>query len=334
MLEELASRFEDIQLIGTGSNADVFRAFDKNLNRTVTLKVAIKQLSQYRKFRMRWYHEVALLKQVSSPFIVSLLDTGQIDNRPYMVLDYAQERLEEALQKPRPIRVILSWMEQLLEAISACHFLGVVHQDINPDNILIQNDRLILTDFSAARFVSLLHTDPAQISGTLGWCAPEQQRRQHKSVGLKSDIYAWGRVFHSCIQGTEVFELFEDIIAKATALEVHKRFVHAGGIRTLLKQRLKQLSPVTLDRVYRVDLKIPVPLNTVPTKVHSTFSSEVFQQSPRGDLEQFIWQHAKLAHRFRKTELLLIESQDYSAMRVQLKHTLETLYSFGMPPSM
>ena len=257
----LPLRYENPVLIGKGANASVYRAYDKQMQCSVAFKWGLSQLSRHVLFRLRWQQEVFLLQDFISPNIVELCDYGVWKERPYMALRFVEDTLPSALQSPQTVQRRLDWLLQLLDALSTLHLRDVIHQDINPDNILIDGERLLLTDFSVARAKSTIHADVSEVSGTMGWSAPEQQKREHKWINCWTDIFAWGRIAHYLFQGDSAFEFLQDIVAKATAPDCLERFDSVSVLRSILLKRIETIPSSVLLSEKKVKDNIPIPLS-------------------------------------------------------------------------
>ena len=257
----LPPQYEQVELLGSGANANVYRAFDTKKNQWVTFKWAIQALSRHVLFRLRWLQEVMALQKISSAHIVSLLEHGVWQDRPYMVLQYAKETLQEALQRPQTVRTRFRWLAEVLEAISVLHVHGFVHQDINLENILIEKGQAWLTDFSVVRSIDVLRVDSTEVSGTMGWWAPEQQRRDGKWIDARTDIYSWGRMAHHLFQESAIWEYVCDIIAKATAESPVSRFDSAAELRSIFLRRIEHIPESILDMQEHVGVALPAHLD-------------------------------------------------------------------------
>lgn len=257
----LPLRYENPRPIGKGANANVYRAFDRELQCEVSFKWGLPQLSRHVLFRLRWQQEVFLLEDISSPNIVEICDHGVWQERPYMTLLFVEDTLPSALHTSQTVQRRLNWLLQLLDAISVLHIRDVIHQDINPDNILIDGEKLRLTDFSVARSKSTIHADVSEVSGTMGWCAPEQQRREHKWINDWTDIFSWGRLAHYLFVGDPAFTFFQDIVSKASAPKCLDRFDSVSVLRNIFHERISKIPSDVLQSEYSVENVIPIPIS-------------------------------------------------------------------------
>ncbi|MAA79356.1 MAG: hypothetical protein CL916_08855 [Deltaproteobacteria bacterium] len=255
----LPPHYENPVLLGNGANSNVYRAYDTQKRCLVTFKWGVKHLSRHAPFRVRWHQEVLLLQEASGSNIVQVYDYGMWEERPYMVLEFIQDTLPGVLRNPQTVSCRLSWLIQLLDALLTLHLRGIIHQDINPDNILIDGDRLWLTDLSVARSKSMIHADASEVSGTMGWSSPEQQRREHKWVDFWTDIFSWGRIAHYLFHGDPAISYIQDIILQATAPNCLDRFHTVAKLRKVFVDKIQNIPEEILVSTYMVQDVIPVP---------------------------------------------------------------------------
>jgi len=193
--------YEILAPIGAGGMGEVYKALDTRLDRTVALKVAKADFTE------RFEREARAVAALNHPNICTLHDVGP----NYIVM----ELLDGAPVKgPLPLPKALEFAAQILDALDAAHRKGIVHRDLKPANILITKQGAKLLDFGLAKRTDPLKetdatlTDPlterGQILGTLQYMSPEQL--QGKEADARSDIFAFGCVFHEMLTGKRAFE--------------------------------------------------------------------------------------------------------------------------------
>ena len=200
----LDGRYVVRELLGRGGMADVFRATDRATDRGVAIKV-LRSIEPgcTRRFRT----EAQVLSVLDHPGIVRLHGSGTHEGAPYLVLDLAGGRslASELAQGAMPLERALVVGEQVAEALAHAHRLGIVHRDVKPSNILLDDEGEVrLADFGIARLAgapSLTRT--GQVVGSGPYLAPEQVAGE--PLGPEADVYALGLVVLECVTGTPCY---------------------------------------------------------------------------------------------------------------------------------
>jgi serine/threonine-protein kinase len=199
-------RYRIIERLGMGGMAVVYKAYDTRLERDVALKLIRTQSipqDQHERLFKRFEREAKAQARFKHPHIVAVHDYGEVDNSPYLVMDFISGgTLKERLQGPVGWQQAARWLIPVAEALSYAHQRGIVHRDVKPANIIFdEEDQPILTDFGIAK---ILETDEATLTGTgLGvgtpeYMAPEQWQGQTSEA---TDQYALGVVLYELITG-------------------------------------------------------------------------------------------------------------------------------------
>src|SRR5699024_8051019 len=204
--KRLDDRYEIIRTIGGGGMANVYLAKDLILNREVAIKVLRMEYANDPEFIERFDREAKAATSVSHPHIVNIYDVGEEteDHILYIVMEYVDGMtLKEYIQQNSPIDVkeTIKIMEQLTSAISHAHASGLIHRDVKPQNILIDNTGNIkITDFGIAMALSATSlTQTNSILGSVQYISPEQARGGKATK--KSDIYSLGIVMFELLTG-------------------------------------------------------------------------------------------------------------------------------------
>lgn len=198
--------YRDAELIGRGGFGSVYRADDDDHGRQVAIKVLDVELGETE--RRRFDRERKLMGQLGShPNIISVFDSGYTEaDEAYIVMELASAgslRSELESRQQFPWNEAVELMAPIARAVSAAHNQGIVHRDIKPDNILIDdygNPRL--TDFGIAALTSGA-TSTQAASATLAHAAPEVL--DGKQGTEATDVYALGSTLHTLIAGTPPF---------------------------------------------------------------------------------------------------------------------------------
>jgi serine/threonine protein kinase len=205
-------RYEIRERLGSGVFGTVYRAYDPRLDREVALKILRPQAFASRQAVKRFQREARAMARLLHPHIVPVYDAGQYGEHLYIASGLIRGRTL-ALAIPDggldPRRAV--WLAiQLAEALSYAHKAGVVHRDVKPSNIMIDDeDILYLTDFGlAARMqpTSGHMTKQGGLLGTPAYMAPEQARGEPEQVGPAADLYSAGVVLYEMLTGRAPFE--------------------------------------------------------------------------------------------------------------------------------
>ena len=206
----LPERYQDVTRIARGGMGEVYRATDTLLGRRVAVKLLSERYAANSEIRKRFTREALAAARLSSdPDIVTIYDIGESKGRPFIVMEYVEGgSLSDELRRSGPQRPqrVLAWLESAAGALDYAHAHGVVHRDVKPANILLDDDDAIhVADFgvaSAAGLDSLTQT--GTILGTAGYLAPEQA--QGRTAGPEADRYALGVVAFELLTGSRPFE--------------------------------------------------------------------------------------------------------------------------------
>jgi eukaryotic-like serine/threonine-protein kinase len=201
--ELIAGRYELQELVGAGGMSNVFRAYDRLLERTVAIKVLHEQLGADDDYVERFRREARSVAQLTHPNIVTVIDRGEEDGRQYIVFEYIEgDSLKQVVADgPLPIGDTLELALQVAEALAFAHDRGLVHRDVKPQNVLLTEEgRAKVTDFGIARSLDVQGvTQTGTVLGTSDYIAPEQARGQ--PVDRKTDIYSLGAVLYELLTG-------------------------------------------------------------------------------------------------------------------------------------
>jgi serine/threonine-protein kinase len=194
-------------VLGVGGMGRVFRAQAPGGD-VVALKVVKTDLARDRIFRKRFDREARIAQRVSHPNLVPVLDTGEASGIPYLTQRFIRggSLADQIEQRSRlDIDVMVRVCAEVAGALDALHASGLIHRDVKPANILIDEEGVsYITDFGLAKDTqgSLL-TRPGQAVGSLDYMAPEQIRGEE--VTAATDVYALGCVLSECMSGAPPF---------------------------------------------------------------------------------------------------------------------------------
>jgi eukaryotic-like serine/threonine-protein kinase len=209
MGDTVAERFEIRALLGQGGMGSVYRAYDRELDEDIALKVLRPDLAATPDALLRFRREVKLARRVTHPHVARTYDLGAHQGMRYLTM---QLITGAPLGGLRPIADVLRFASQLAQALAAAHAVGVVHRDLKPANVLVEDERAIITDFGIACMADMgdgggghdaLRTGSIAI-GTPAYIAPEQL--EGASVDGRADIYALGVVLYELVSGRLPFD--------------------------------------------------------------------------------------------------------------------------------
>ena len=201
----------DIQdVLGKGGMGSVYRGFDPAISRAVAIKAISKGMvgeEDLKHIMQRFRHEAQAVGRLVHPRIVQIYDFGEDENVAYIVMELvngktlAQHLQQELVYEMREVAEII---HQLLDGLAHAHAAGVIHRDVKPSNILINNDgRIKISDFGIARIESSQLTQVGDVLGTPHYMAPEQF--MGADIGLQADLYSVGVIAYELLAGRKPF---------------------------------------------------------------------------------------------------------------------------------
>lgn len=197
----LPARFVGGELLGRGPGTEVYRAHDRVLDRPVAVKIFAPEADPLTRERID--REGQALARLGHPGLVAIYDYGTYGSRPYLVLQLVFGRTLQArlLEGPLPMPVVLDMAARLADALAHVHGRGIVHRDVKPSNIFLdETGRPFLGDFGIALVAGQTRlTSTDEIVGTPAYLAPEQVRGTR--VGPAADVYALALVLIECLTG-------------------------------------------------------------------------------------------------------------------------------------
>lgn len=207
--QKINDRYEIIKTIGEGGMANVYLANDTILDRKVAIKVLRGDLSNDEKFIRRFKREALSVSNLSHPNIVEVYDVGEEDGNYYIVMEYIEGKtLKQLLQKRGALTLneVIDIMTQLTDGLAHAHEAYIIHRDIKPQNIMIEDNGLVkITDFGIAMALNSTQlTQTNSVMGSVHYLPPEQANGKGSTV--KSDIYSLGILMYELLTGSVPFK--------------------------------------------------------------------------------------------------------------------------------
>ncbi len=204
------SRFEILDVLGEGHHATVYRAFDPFLERQVALKLPRRGVMPTARALDRFLGEARALARLRHPQIVPVYEAGRDGDRHYIAMALIEGRslAERISERLLPFQQTAKIVAELAEALAHAHGLGIIHRDVKPANIRLDNlDTVYLMDFGIAYLPDSgeIPTPPGTILGTPAYLAPELAQGGQMEVLPASDQYSLGAVLDETLCGQPPF---------------------------------------------------------------------------------------------------------------------------------
>ena len=203
--ELLAGRYELQAVAGSGGMSSVYRARDTVLERTVAIKILHEHFSDDPAYVERFRREARALAQLNHPNIVTVIDRGEYEGRQFIVFEHVEgDNLKELIEREGqlPVDQALGLVHQVARGLAFAHEHGVVHRDVKPHNVLIDEDGVAkVTDFGIARSLEPADglTETGTLLGTSEYISPEQASGHR--VDERSDQYSLAAVLYELLAG-------------------------------------------------------------------------------------------------------------------------------------
>ncbi len=211
----IVSHYRIVEQLGQGGQATAYKATDTRLNRSVVIKVLLPELAASENARRRFEREARLASALDHPNICAIYDIGENDGLFYIVMPFIEGRTLKQIIAGQPLETLsaLSIAIQVADAIAAAHGRGIVHRDIKPNNIIVNDQGQVkVLDFGLAK---MLASDEGGVDrdksmteigvpyGTMGYGSPEQAAGER--VDHRTDIFSLGVVLYEMVTGSQPF---------------------------------------------------------------------------------------------------------------------------------
>ncbi len=264
--------YEIIGPLGEGGMAAVYKAYQAGMDRHVALKVLPQNLAKDPQFLGRFQNEARVIAKLQHPHILPIHDFGEAEGYTYLVMPLISSGTLGGLLKgdPLPLPRVRKLFSQLGDALDYAHTQNLVHRDLKPGNVLVdERGNCLLTDFGIAKLVqggTEKFTTTGALIGTPAYMSPEQGRGD--KVDARTDIYALGVILYEMVTGQVPFsaetpvavvlkhiqaelpparslnpelpEAVEAVLAKALAKDADDRFATAGDMVAALQAAIPE----------------------------------------------------------------------------------------------
>lgn len=322
-------RYEVGELIGRGGMADVYLGRDLRLGRAVAIKMMRPDLARDPQFQTRFQREAHASAALNHPNIVAVFDTGEEElppngehaglALPYMVMEYVNGDTLRALLRKDEVSIdqAVEWTEGVLGAVAYSHENDIVHRDIKPGNVMVDEAGTVkVMDFGIARALSdssATMTQTQAVVGTAQYLSPEQARGE--TVDFRSDLYSVGCLLFELLTGRPPFvgdspvavayqhvreeppaatslnpditPALDSVLKKSLAKDKADRFQTGKEFLTALRAAHYDGVPVSDDESTTVIPPAVLPADTEPTQAMGSISAQdesIFE--PREELPE------------------------------------------------
>lgn len=287
-------RYLLIELLGRGGMGEVWRAHDTVTDRVVAIKTLPPQYSDDPAFQQRFRREAQAAARLSSPHVIPIHDYGEIDGRLFVSMRLIEGRDLQALLSngPLPPERAVRIVGQVAKALHAAHKAGLVHRDVKPSNVLVDDDDFAyLIDFGIARATDDTRlTGTGNAIGTFHYMAPE--RLGGAADDARADIYALACVLYECLTGQPPFTGTN--MASLVASHLHTPPPQPSNTRPEVPRQLDGVIAAGMakdpDRRYATTIELadaanaavtaPVPLVTAPVHTPPPFVARPAPPTP------------------------------------------------------
>jgi tetratricopeptide (TPR) repeat protein/predicted Ser/Thr protein kinase len=204
----LAGRYELLEVLGKGGMGAVYKAWDIELDRGVAVKVIRPELADDPKTLQRFKQELILARQVTHKNVIRIFDLGTQEGIKFITMELVEGRDLSHLLTERQFQPLEAahTMRQVSRALEAAHAEGVIHRDLKPQNIMVDNTgRVLVMDFGLARSLEMSGlTQTGTVLGTPAYMSPEQAKGG--VLDERSDLFSLGVIFYELLTSQAPFQ--------------------------------------------------------------------------------------------------------------------------------
>jgi formylglycine-generating enzyme required for sulfatase activity len=266
--------------VARGGMGVVYLSWQRSLNRLVAVKLLLSASPTERSVR-RFQREAQALARLTHPGIVSTFGYGDLEGRPYLVMEWVpgqglDEVFAERQQDPErySVQQLVRWAKDIADAVAVAHGAGIVHRDLKPSNIRVRPDgRAVLLDFGLAQDPSQPSlSESRQFQGSMHYAAPEQIAGPPASIGPATDIYALGITLYEGLTGKlpyvgqSTHEVIHQILTKPPELAAVEGVKISEDLQTILLKTLEKEPRHRYSRMEELEADLSAVLTLKPIR--------------------------------------------------------------------
>jgi serine/threonine protein kinase len=217
------SHYRIVSRIGAGGMGEVYLAQDAQLDRKVALKILPADLAANRDWMLRFVREAKTAAALNHPNIAHIYEIGESNGVNFIAMEFIDgHTFGVVIQSETDLRKLVRYLQHVAEGLSKAHAAGIVHRDLKPDNIMVTRDGHVkILDFGIAKLIeaqtlsstsseidtaiTLQHSQPGLVLGTVGYMSPEQARGRTHHIDRRSDIFSFGCILFEAVTGHKAF---------------------------------------------------------------------------------------------------------------------------------
>jgi serine/threonine protein kinase/tetratricopeptide (TPR) repeat protein len=202
---------------------EVYLAQDTKLDRKVALKILPADLAAHHDRILRFTQEAKAAAALNHPNIAHIYEIGESKGLHFIAMEFIDgHTFGEVIQSETDLRKLVRYLQHVAEGLSKAHAAGIVHRDLKPDNIMVTRDGHVkILDFGIAKLteaqtlsststeldtaITLQHSQPGLVLGTVGYMSPEQARGRTTDIDRRSDIFSFGCILFEAVTGHKAF---------------------------------------------------------------------------------------------------------------------------------
>jgi len=246
----IGGRYEILLLLGEGGMGAVYKALDREVERTVALKLIRPELASNPSILARFKQELLTAHQVTHKNVIRIYDLSEADGVKFITMEFVEgSDLRRILldNGKLPLERAIEVIRQVCKALDAAHSAGVIHRDLKPQNIMeeAKTGRILVMDFGLARTIEGGGmTQTGALLGTIEYMSPEQA--MGKTLDQRSDIFAVGLIFYELLTGKTPYKA--DTAMASLLKRNQERAVPAAELDASIPKGLSDIVSKCLER--------------------------------------------------------------------------------------